>query len=277
MKQNNLETKVGIFLLMGIAVVCTLIIFFGEVQGLFKPTYNLTVRFSNASGLLKGSDVYLAGALIGKVTTDPEPIPDTQKVKVRLSIDSNVHIRTDASFVIGSSGLLGDMFVEVKPVEYTPETTEEEKKPYVPNGATIEGSESTSISELTNSAEPLIQKATEIADTLQQISTKLNVQVLSGETPGDLKQAIGNLKNLTQNGNTMIKHADDFVVQATATVKNADGFIDQARNGRGTLGVLINDRQTANNFRDLVANLKQHGVLFYSDTTTGKSEDGKNK
>jgi ABC-type transporter Mla subunit MlaD len=71
MKQN-LETKVGIFLMFGIAVICTLIIFFGEVGDLLKPTYNLTVRFENASGLLKGSDVYLSGALIGKVTTDPQ-------------------------------------------------------------------------------------------------------------------------------------------------------------------------------------------------------------
>ena len=70
MKQNsNLETKVGIFLMLGIGLICTLIIIFGEVPDLFKPTYSLTVKFPDASGLLKGSDVYLAGAVIGKVTT----------------------------------------------------------------------------------------------------------------------------------------------------------------------------------------------------------------
>ena len=119
MKTNsNTETTVGIFLLMGIGVICTLIIFFGEVKDIFKPTYSLTVSFPNASGLLKGSDVFLSGAHIGKVTTDPVPIPDTEKVEVNLKIDSRVHIRHDAKFVIGSSGLLGDLFVDVKPVEY---------------------------------------------------------------------------------------------------------------------------------------------------------------
>ena len=43
--KRNLETKVGIFLMLGIGVICTLIIFFGEVPDLFKPTYSLTVSF----------------------------------------------------------------------------------------------------------------------------------------------------------------------------------------------------------------------------------------
>src|ERR1700735_1119909 len=117
---NNIETTVGIFLLFGIGIICTLILFFGEVKDVFKPTYSLTVTFPNASGLLKGSDVFLSGAHIGKVTTDPVPIPDTENVEVNLKIDSKVQIRDDAKFVIGSSGLLGDLFVDVKPVEYAP-------------------------------------------------------------------------------------------------------------------------------------------------------------
>ncbi len=57
-----METRVGIFLLFGIGIICTLILFFGEVKDVFKPTYSLTVKFPNASGLLKGSDVFLSGA-----------------------------------------------------------------------------------------------------------------------------------------------------------------------------------------------------------------------
>src|SRR5471030_1755902 len=107
MKQN-LETKVGLFLMFGIGIICTLIICFGAVGDIFKPSYTLTLTFPDASGLLKGSEVYLSGAEVGKVTTDPQPIPDSQQVKVSLKIDEKVHIRKDAQFTIGSSGLLGD-------------------------------------------------------------------------------------------------------------------------------------------------------------------------
>ena len=66
----------------------TLILFFGEVKDIFKPTYSITVSFPNASGLLKGSDVYLSGAPIGKVTDrSASRFPDTQLVEVGLKID----------------------------------------------------------------------------------------------------------------------------------------------------------------------------------------------
>jgi len=52
-------------------------------------------------------------------------------VEVNLKIDKNVGIRTDASYVIGSAGLLGDKFVEVRPVEYK---EGEAKAPFVKDG-----------------------------------------------------------------------------------------------------------------------------------------------
>ncbi len=263
MKQN-LETKVGIFLMFGIAVICTLIIFFGEVGDLLKPTYNLTVRFENASGLLKGSDVYLSGALIGKVTTDPQPIPDTQTVEVHLKINSNVQVRDDAAFVIGSSGLLGDMYVEVRPHIYPPDTAESDKRPFVKNGDTIDGTTNPGLSELTTAAEPLIQRANHIAKTLDEMITRLNDQVLSGTSTEDLKITIAQLRDMVNNGDSMIKHADTLV-------QDSDDVIRQAKDGHGTIGLLLNDRQTRENVRALIQNMKEHGPVFYHDTA-GQSD-----
>ena len=258
MKQN-LETKVGLFLMFGIGIICTLIIFFGEVQGLFKPTYNLTVQFPNASGLLKGSDVYLSGALIGKVTSDPHPIPDTQKVEVTLKIDKKVGIREDANYVIGSSGLLGDRFVEVKPVEYPAGTRDDQKKPYVKDGAIIEGAKTASIDDLTNSAQPLIEKANHIAAQLDDMITRLNTDVLSGTSTDDLKATITNLRDM---------------------VKNGDDLLSQAKNGQGALGRLINDKKVGDNLAAFIANLKKNGPVFYKDEsakTDDKDKDGKKR
>jgi len=258
MKQN-LETKVGLFLMFGIGIICTLIVFFGEVQGFFKPTYNLTVQFPDASGLLKGSDVYLSGAVIGKVTTDPHPIPDTQLVEVHLKIDSNVKLREGSKYVIGSSGLLGDRFVDVQPFQYPEGATEDQKKPYVKDGETIQGTSSTGLSQLADSAEPLIKKANHIADQLDQMITKLNVDVLSGTSTDDLKATITNLRNM---------------------VKNGDDLLEQAKNGQGVLGRLINDKKTGDNLAAFIANLKEHGPMFYSDSSAKKDDkdkDGKKK
>lgn len=263
MKQNqNLETTVGLFLLFGIGVICTLILFFGEVQDLFKPTYSLTVTFPNASGLLKGSDVFLSGAHIGKVTTDPTPIPDTENVEVKLKIDSRIHIRDDAHYVIGSSGLLGDLFVDVKPVEYPPDTPETSKHPYVKDGDREIGSKNIGLDELADSAQPLIKTANHIAAQLDDMITRLNTDVLPATSTDDLKETISKLRSMVDNGDSMVKNANDLLLQA--------------KTGKGALGRLVNDKQTGDNLAIFIANLKAHGPIFYKDDTSDKPDkDGK--
>jgi len=261
MKQN-LETKVGLFLMFGIAIICTLIICFGAVGDLFKPTYSLTLTFPDASGLLKGSEVYLSGAEVGKVTTDPEPVPDSQEVKVRLKIDEKVHIRTDAQFTIGSSGLLGDRYVEVTPQTYPDGTKEEDKAKYITDGSELKGASTPSIESLTAAAQPLIVKANSVAAQLDDMMTKLNKDVLSGTSTADLKDTISDLRS---------------------AVKNANQLLIQANSSKGPLGLMINDQEsgerlkaTLKNLEDLSANLKEHGVLFYSNSSDSNDSTDKN-
>jgi len=262
MKTNtNIETTVGIFLLFGIGIICTLILFFGEVKDVFKPTYSLTVTFPNASGLLKGSDVFLSGAHIGKVTTDPVPIPDTEKVEVNLKIDSKVKIRDDAKYVIGSSGLLGDLFVDVKPVEYPEGTPDTEKHPYIKDGARIDGAATVGLDELAQGAQPLLKKANDIADKLDDMMTKLNDQVLTGTSTDDLKETIAKLREMVDNGDSMVKNANDI--------------LGQAKDSKGALGRFLNDKKVGDNLAAFIANLKAHGPIFYKDDTAPAADKKK--
>jgi len=258
MRQNtNIETWVGFFLLLGIGLICTLIILFGEVPDLLKPSYHVTVKFPDASGLLKGSDVYLAGAVIGKVTTDPHYIPDSQLVEVGLKINRDVKIRKDAQYEIGSSGLLGDRFVIVKPAEPKKGV---EPAPFVKDGEIIEGVNDPGLTGLIKDARPLVDKANDIATQLDAMITRLNVDVLSGTSTDDLKETIAKLRHMVDNGDSMISNANDL--------------LDQAKHGQGILSRLINDKQTADNFSSLIANMKAHGPIFYHDDTADKSNGG---
>ena len=69
--EKTLELKVGAFVIVGLAVLAILVVQFGRVGEGFKTYYGLTVKFPDASGLLKGSDVLLAGAKIGRVSEGP--------------------------------------------------------------------------------------------------------------------------------------------------------------------------------------------------------------
>ena len=69
--ERGLEFKVGAFVFVGLSILAGLVVQFGRLGEGFKKTYPLTVRFTDASGLLKGSNVLLAGAKIGRVADRP--------------------------------------------------------------------------------------------------------------------------------------------------------------------------------------------------------------
>ena len=70
-RESATEIKVGLFVLVGLAVVGTMVLYFGGVGDAFRKSYRITVELPDASGLLKDSSVLLAGARIGKVATAP--------------------------------------------------------------------------------------------------------------------------------------------------------------------------------------------------------------
>src|SRR5215210_7794213 len=113
--QRGLEFKVGAFVILGLAVLGALVVQFGRVGDGFKTYYDITIQFPNASGLLKGSDVLLAGAKIGRVATGPRLRSGVEGVAVMLRIFDYVKIPVGSKFTVGSSGLLGDRFVDVQP------------------------------------------------------------------------------------------------------------------------------------------------------------------
>src|SRR5204862_7635191 len=111
--ERGLEFKVGAFVFVGLAMLGALVVQFGRLGEGFRTYYPLTVRFTDASGLLKGSDVLLAGAKIGKVSGGPRMVREGEGVDVPLKIYDYIKIAEGSKFTVGSSGLLGDRFENV--------------------------------------------------------------------------------------------------------------------------------------------------------------------
>src|SRR6266404_8565653 len=129
---KTLELKVGGFVLAGLGVLAVLLVQFGRLGEGFQHYYGLLVKFPDASGLLKGSDVLLAGAKIGHVSGGPRLAESGQGVEVPVRIFDFVKIPVGSRFTVGSSGLLGDRFVAVTPPTGTPSG-------YIPKDAFIDG------------------------------------------------------------------------------------------------------------------------------------------
>jgi ABC-type transporter Mla subunit MlaD len=115
-KENGLEVKVGLFLCIGIAIIGAMVLEFslGGKQGFNKKYESFYVDLPDAAGLLKGSEVLLAGSNIGYVADKPRLSSDLSTVRVTLKINGAVKIPIGSTFKVASSGLLGDKYVAVQ-------------------------------------------------------------------------------------------------------------------------------------------------------------------
>jgi hypothetical protein len=110
-----------------------------------------------------------------------------------------------------------------------------------------------------SSSKPLIDTANDIARQLDQMITRLNVDVLPSTSTQDLKETIQTLRHMVDNGDKMINNANDLLAQA--------------KDGKGVIGRLISDKNLADNVATFIANLKAHGPIFYHDDTADQTPE----
>jgi len=241
-QDNGLEIKVGIFVLATLTVLAVLMVIFGRFGERMAPSITVTVKFSNADGLLKGAEVNLAGAPVGRVKSSPVPLEDGTGVSVKLKIVRSAKIREDSRFRIAEVGMLGDRNIEIDP-------SSDESKPFVQDGEVIDGTVSSGIAGLTDAAKPVLDRLADVSARLQDITLKIDRDVLTPETTADLRESIKKLRDV---------------------LTRTDAILTDAQAGRGAIGKLLKDPKTADDLSAFISNLRQKGILFYSDV----SKDG---
>jgi len=264
--ERGLEFTVGVFVFAGLAMVAALVVQFGRLGEGFKTYYALNVRFNDASGLLKGSDVLLGGARIGKVAGGPRLVREGNGVIVPLKIYDYIKIPETSKFTVGSSGLLGDRFVNVTMPAGTP------TKFLAPN-SNITGSRETGIEDLTREGGALVGDLRGVVQKIDTTVSRLNEDVLSKETAENLRSSVAHLNDATSAFAESAKKLGPVIDKADSamdsTKKAADDLqkvFTSATQGKGLLATLLTNQELANDLRALVSNLRAHGVLFYRDS-----------
>ncbi len=279
-QDRGLELKVGIFVAVGLSILAALVVQFGRLGEGFKTYYDLTVHFADASGLLKGSDVLMGGAKIGRVSGQPRLVTSGRGVDVPLRIYDYARIPEGTSFTVGSSGLLGDRFVQVYPPAGKP-------KSYIAKDARIEGHREKGLEDLTKQGGDLVK---DLRGTVAKIDTavsRLNDGALSQANMDHLHQTFENLSKTTAALSESSKKIDGVIEKADATlgstkeaadkvqlavgdaretIKGAGKIMQEARHGDGPLALLLNNAEVSDNLRALISNLRSHGILFYRDS-----------
>ncbi len=114
-KESGFTWKLGMFVIIGLALFIGTIYFVGKQKNLFGSTFHLKSQFKTVSGLKEGNNVRFSGINIGTVNSI-KLITDTS-VLVELLIRKEVQqfIKSDATASIGSDGLMGDKVITIAP------------------------------------------------------------------------------------------------------------------------------------------------------------------
>lgn len=283
------QMRVGIFILVGLITVGLMVVYFGRLGEGFAKYYNIRVEFSNASGLVRGSEVLLAGAKVGRIVNAPTIMPDMRGVFVELRILEEVRIPDGSRFAVGSSGLLGDKFVEVS---LDAKGTD---KGFIQPGAVIKGDDgSGGIAGVASNAGELITDLKTTVGNINSVVKKLDETVLSkqelasiSDTVKNLQTASGRIAEASSRIDGLLAKTDGAIQGGKETIdtakKAADDvhkLVEQARSGKGPLGTLVGNKEMADNLRALVLNLRKHGILWYKDTAprpAGDAEKAENE
>ena len=300
--EKALELKVGLFVIVGLCVIATMVLKFGRLGQAFGKTYDIKVELPDASGLIKDADVKMAGAKIGLVGEKPEILSNVSGVAVTLKINESVKIPRKMKFQVGSSGLLGDRFVEIvggddfDPTKFNSNDAAQILQP----GDRVKGGEPGGLDLLTRKGQVVMDKGREVLEKLtaeiedlRVTTAKVNDGILSDANQKNLSAMLLNLKTTSDSFVETSKHIDtvvqsaqgavDTAKQTMTTVNSAAGdlrvTIDEARKtmtaakgimvkatqGNGLIATLLNDHELAENLKTLISNLRQRGLLFYKD------------
>lgn len=176
----HLERKVGLFVLLSLAVVAGAVVIAGVRQGLFTPKAGILFYDDSARDLAEGTEVVTRGFRIGKIAG--VSLLEDGRVEVRVSIDRSFlrWIRQDSTARLAAKPFIVGSRIEISPG--TPEA------PPLPEGGTILFQRDPDVAEVAKKALEDVKPVL--------LAVKSLIEYLD-DPEGDVKLSIANVNRLS--------------------------------------------------------------------------------
>ncbi len=261
-REKHDEVAVGAFVTIGF-ILLTIGVFFISGVYLFRSGYSLHVMYEYVSILDKGAPVRMAGVRVGEVsqvTLVHDPQHGKTRVEVKLFIEKGVKIGENYTFAIRGTHILSEPHIEISPQPGT--------APLLKSGAVVEGMNPIPL-------EALIERANNIASSLDRVMTNLSSAVEDKETSQSIKEIVNNLASLTHSLNLMLSGREEDMkatfVNMRSSTEALSKVLEHMEQGQGTVGKLLMEDELYVEMRDLVREIKTHPWrLLKKDKGRGK-------
>jgi phospholipid/cholesterol/gamma-HCH transport system substrate-binding protein len=280
--------RVGLFFLLGVALVWVTFETLSDGKIFEEHTHTLIAGFNDLKQLKTGDEVRLAGVKVGSVEMTRLA---GRRAEAVLQIDPKVPIAIDATASIVMSGLIGGNYISID--------MGSSGAPTLPDGAEIKTIETADLNTLMTEIGGL---GKELQDSLGSFSKALNGDSKGGgiiqkldklvtDNSARVDATMANLQDITGKINrgdgTLGKLVNDpklhdellatvdeikaTATQAKAFVSSAEAMMDQIKSGQGTIGTLVYDQKSADDIKASIANIKSvSDKLAKGEGTLGK-------
>jgi phospholipid/cholesterol/gamma-HCH transport system substrate-binding protein len=249
------EYKVGLFVVVAVAICLGFILALGGGKSIFKHTDVLHLKAEETNGLSIGAVVQVAGLPCGNISNIAFE-PKSGLLDITLKIDHEYMARVTQGSVAGihTQGALGDKYISIRPgpVSASP----------MKDGDMIESEPAGDLISTLGKSGGSVEKAFAIIDEVEKLTHELN----QGNIAKNLSESAKNLKGASASLNELLvslKGEDPRSNKLKAGMEHFASIMEKIDKGRGTLGGLINDPTVHEDLKDILGGAKRSKVLKY--------------
>jgi len=252
----NQETRVGLFVLGAVFVIGFGSFWLGDIK--FERRYRVHVLFNTVEGLPVKGPVKTSGVEIGRV----EKIDlSGGRARVTAEIDEKYQLHKDAVAKIGSTGFIGSKFLNM-----TPGSAD---APLLQDGDTIEGKPTLSFDDLADKLTELFKKDDKYGDPMENFrATLANLKEATGVMGETLKNNKQTLDSILKNTQKFVANIEEITSKSKADIEaamtnfrqiteRAEAMLKNIQEGKGAVGKLVSDPETADNVKQTVASFRE--------------------
>ncbi len=219
------SVRVGLFFILGVALIWVIFEALGNKSIFKEPGYTLVAAFTDVKDLKAGDEVRMAGVKIGAVSSTRLK---GRTAEVVLEIVPHVKVASDSVASIAMAGLLGNHYLSL--------TLGSEEADFLSDGGRLQS-----------------QKTSDLNDVLAQIGSigdKIETMM------EDLSSSLGGISGGGEGGlfSKLDKLVDENSENLSQTIENLRTITDKIATGEGTIGKLVNDGGA---YDDLVAAVQE--------------------
>ena len=275
------QLKVGAVIIVALAIIVIAIFKLGQNARLFSSRYTLVSFVPSTSGLREGSQVTLAGQLVGAIKSIdflPVDLDTTKNLRITIEIDQKVteQVRRDSRATLRTVGLLGDKLFDISPGTPGFRTLHD--------GDTLALQNALDLDAVLKQASGTLYKVDSITGTMQRLVNDVSKgqgtmgQLITSRTLYDqlnttLASTNGLMLRLQNPRGTIAKFLDDPTLynNLNRVLGSADTIVAQISSSDGTLGKFLHDDQLYTRLLTTVSSLDTLvGAMSHGNGTVQK-------